>query len=220
MLLDLQDGNIEQGELDLEPEELTRGRLMATMDKLNDRFGRGGDHTEMLNAGFPAVRLSVAVEDYNHQHQDLRVEKGVTYGDTVEAMDFPYLAKVTRLNTAALAALASAPSPPDDPQVAGAVQTFTSVSWRQGLSPTATWLVRWRRTDANEWQHHRTVPTPTCQEGGPRHLIRCEVALRGIRVDDWVFGVSSVSADGYESPVASAVPGGAFKPHVASTKPK
>ena len=70
----------------------------------NDRFGRGGDHTEFLNAGFPAVRLSVAVENYNWQHQDLRTEKGIEYGDTIDKMDFPYLAKVTKLNVAALAA--------------------------------------------------------------------------------------------------------------------
>ena len=72
----------------------------------NDRFGRGGDHTEFLNAGFPAVRFSVAVEDYNYQHQDLRTENGVAYGDTVERMDFPYLRRVTQLNVAALARLA------------------------------------------------------------------------------------------------------------------
>ena len=181
----------------------------------NDRFGRGGDHTELLNAGYPAVRFSVAVEDYDHQHQDLRIEKGIKFGDTVDEMDFPYLAKVTRLNVAALAALASAPPPPDDPNALGAVQTFTTVAWRRGISPAARWAVHRRRTDANVWQFAKAVPSPVCQEGGPPHLIRCEVALKGIRVDDWVFGVSSVSKDGYESPVASAVPGGAFKPYVA-----
>ena len=86
----------------------------------NDRFGRGGDHTEFLNAGFPAVRLSVAVENYDWQHQDLRVEKGKQYGDTIDKMDFPYLEKVAKLNIAALAALASAPPPPE-PTVEGAV---------------------------------------------------------------------------------------------------
>ena len=94
----------------------------------NDRFGRGGDHTEFLNAGFPAVRLSVAVENYNHQHQDVRTEKGVEYGDTIDKMDFPYLARVTKLNVAALAWLASAPPPPE-PMVEGAVSTDTKVKW-------------------------------------------------------------------------------------------
>ena len=105
----------------------------------NDRFGRGGDHTEFLNAGFPAVRLSVAVEDYNHQHQDLRTEKGVKYGDTIDEMDFPYLAKVTKLNVAALAAIASAPPPPE-PTVEGAVSTDTTVSL--GRSPGRSHLSR------------------------------------------------------------------------------
>ncbi len=78
----------------------------------NDRFGRGGDHTEFLNAGFPAVRFTVAVENYNWQHQDLRTENGTVYGDTIDHMDFPHLRKVTQLNVAAIAALARAPMPP------------------------------------------------------------------------------------------------------------
>ena len=98
----------------------------------NDRFGRGGDHTEFLNAGFPAVRLSVAVENYNWQHQDLRTEKGIKYGDTIENMDFPYLEKVTKLNVAALAAIASAPPPPE-PKVEGAVSTDTTLTWERAV---------------------------------------------------------------------------------------
>src|SRR5688500_770579 len=94
----------------------------------NDRFGRGGDHTEFLNAGYPAVRFSVAVENYNLQHQDLRTENGIEYGDTIDRMDFPYLRRVTQLNVAALAALARAPMPPA-PAVEGAVSTDTNVRW-------------------------------------------------------------------------------------------
>jgi peptidase M28-like protein len=195
----------------------------------NDRFGRGGDHTEFLNAGFPAVRFSVAVENYNWQHQDLRTENGIKYGDTIENMDFPYLARVTKLNVAALAWLASAPPPPE-PKVEGAVSTDTTVKW--GADGAASFVIRWRRTDEANWSQHysgefdcvilalgtrdpatgKTVaayPDPVCEP----------VVLKGVRVDDWVFGVSSVSKDGFESPVASAVPGGAFKPWVKPAEP-
>ena len=173
----------------------------------NDRFGRGGDHTEFLNAGFPAVRFSVAVEDYEHQHQDLRTEKGIKYGDTIDEMDFPYLEKVTKLNVAALAALASAPPPPM-PSVEGAVSTDTTIKWPM-LSTADSFVIRWRRSDSNQWQHELRVPRQL------RADTPDTTTLKGIRVDDWVFGVSSVSKSGFESPVASAVPGGAFKPYVA-----
>jgi hypothetical protein len=174
----------------------------------NDRFGRGGDHTEFLNAGYPAVRLSVAVENYNWQHQDLRTENGIKYGDTIENMDFPYLEKITKLNVAALAALASAPPPPLAVRVEGAVSTDTTVKWAL-MSTADSFVVRWRRTDANQWQHELRSPKQL------RADTPDTVVLPHIRVDDWVFGVSSVSKDGFESPVASAVPGGVFKPYVA-----
>jgi hypothetical protein len=202
----------------------------------NDRFGRGGDHTEFLNLGFPAVRFSVAVENYNWQHEDLRNENGVEYGDTIDKMDFRYLAKVTKLNIAALAWLASAPPPPE-PTVEGAVQTFTRVLWNE--TPGAdSYVVHWRRTDGNQWsealpvaRHHTDSPqhTSVClmlrgdgtvPQPEARKDFGCRTELKGIRVDDWVFGVSSVSNDGFESPVASAVPGGAFKPWVKPPEEK
>ena len=173
----------------------------------NDRFGRGGDHTEFLNLGYPAVRMTVAVENYNWQHQDLRVENGVEYGDTIDKMDFPYLTKVTRLNVAALAAMASAPPPPAV-TVEGAVSTDTTVSWKP-VQGAAAYVVRWRRTDDNQWTESLRLPA-----GTTTHV------LPHIRVDDWVFGLSSVGANGHESPVASAVPGGAFKPYVEPETPQ
>jgi len=185
----------------------------------NDRFGRGGDHTEFLNSGFPAVRFSVAIENYNWQHQDLRTEKGIKYGDTIENMDFPYLARVTKLNVAALAWLASAPPPPE-PKVEGAVSTDTSLYWpRVGL--TYQYRIRWRPTDANQWDkgEYKTAPAPIRPVGSPNTPDTIKHVLRSVRVDDWVFGVSSVSEDGFESPVASAVPGGAFKPYVKPAEP-
>jgi Zn-dependent M28 family amino/carboxypeptidase len=196
----------------------------------NDRFGRGGDHTEFLNAGFPAVRFSVAVENYDWQHQDVRVEQGKAYGDTIDHMDFAYLAKVTKLNVAALAAIASAPPPPE-PAAQGAVSTSTKVKWNIDDDSAEYYIVRWRRTDANQWQHELVAHLGAGSElgqiscsgsqkdptSGKAFATGCstQVTLPHIRVDDWVFGVSSVSADGFESPVASAVPGGAFRPYVA-----
>ncbi len=177
----------------------------------NDRFGRGGDHTEFLNAGFPAVRLSVAVEDYDHQHQDLRTEKGTKFGDTVDEMDFAYLRKVTQLNVAALAAIASAPPPPEA-TVEGAVSTDTTVRWP--ATGRAFFKIYKRRTDASSWEPMPIMHAVATCEGKPC-TIPWNVKIPKVRVDDWVFGVSSVTADGFESPVASAVPGGAFKPYVA-----
>ena len=191
----------------------------------NDRFGRGGDHTEFLNAGFPAIRFSVAVEDYDHQHQDLRVENGTKYGDTIDEMDFAYLEKVTRLNVAALASIASAPPPPES-RAEGAVSTDTTVSWNP-VAGASGYVVRWRRTDSNQWQDVRYLPPGSGTDGkgcfphpvpgseGAKSALPCVMVISGVRVDDWVFGVSSVNRDMWESPVASAVPGGAFKPYVA-----
>jgi hypothetical protein len=185
----------------------------------NDRFGRGGDHTEFLNAGYPAVRFSVAVENYDWQHQDVRVEKGHVYGDTIDHMDFAYLAKVVKLNVAALAAIASAPPPPE-PKVEGAVGPDTKVSWQEVSGAHSYAIVR-RRTDANQWDEPTKELTigfvDRCPKKGCSNTAGqpAETTLPHIRVDDWVFGVSSVSVDGFESPVASAVPGGAFRPYVA-----
>ena len=169
-----------------------------------DRFGRGGDHIPFLELGYPAARLNVAIENYNWQHQDLRTENGIKYGDTIDHVDFPYLAKMTKLNVAALAAIASAPPPPE-PQVEGAVSTDTTLTW-EPVQGAASYKVWWRRTDSNQWETSRAARQCTAT---------CKLVLPHIRVDDWVFGVSSVSKDGFASPVASAVPGGAFKPYVA-----
>jgi hypothetical protein len=181
-----------------------------------DRFGRGGDHISFQQLGFPAIRFSVAIENYNWQHQDLRTENGTVYGDTIDHMDFPYLKRVTQLNVATIAALARAPMPPE-PTVGGAVSTDTMLTWR--LVPGAdAYVIRWRRTDASQWEHSLrvTARTPGVIMSGPS-LAADDAALvmklAHVRVDDWVFGVSSVAADGSESPVASAVPGGAFRPY-------
>ncbi len=161
-----------------------------------DRMGRGGDHLPFEDAGYPAVRFTVAVENYEGQHQDVRAEAGRAYGDTIDKMDFGYLAKVTRLNVRALAALASAPMPPEA-TVDGAVKTFTTVQWK-AVPGAASYAIWRRRTDAPGWEDKVLTTTNTTAQ------------LDGIRADDWFFGVSAIAADGSASPIASALPGGGF----------
>ncbi|MDP3676862.1 MAG: M20/M25/M40 family metallo-hydrolase [Novosphingobium sp.] len=165
-----------------------------------DRMGRGGDHLPFNEFGYPAIRFSVAIEDYEHQHQDLRTENGVTYGDTIDAMDFPYLAKVTRINVAALGALAQTPMPPA-PTADAVVKTFTEVKW-SAVPGAATYSIWRRRTDAPAWEDKPVIAD----------VVATSAKLEGVRGDDWIFGVSARAASGAESPVAAAVPGGAFGP--------
>jgi hypothetical protein len=169
----------------------------------SDRMGRGGDHLPFLERGMPAIRFSVAVEDYNHQHQDLRTEGGVVYGDTIDRMDFPYLAKVTRLNVRALEALARAPMPPIV-QIDGVVRPDVLLEWLP-VAGAVRYNVWRRATDARDWELRETL------EGDYAADIN-RMVLTPDRGDDWIFGISAVAADGSESPVASAVPGGDFHP--------
>jgi Zn-dependent M28 family amino/carboxypeptidase len=165
-----------------------------------DRFSRGGDQVPMVEAGYPAVRVTEAAENYNHQHQDLRTENGVVYGDTIDGVDFDYLANVTRLNIASLASLASAPSPPDVVKITGALSADTKVEW-SATPGAASYVVWWRDTTAAHWTHSRTVA------GGAT-----TVTLTDTPIDDFAFGVSAVSASGYASPIEYAGPVGAFFP--------
>ena len=153
-----------------------------------DRFRRGGDHLPSLELGYPAIRFTVGIEDYDHQHQDLRTENGRKYGDTVDEMDFPYLARVTALNVALAAELANAPSAPESVSIDGAVSSDTTVRWTP-VNGAAGYRVYWRRADRSGWSDSRLVPATT-----PAELI-----LPGVIVDDNFFGVSAISGDGHES---------------------
>ncbi len=172
-----------------------------------DRMGRGGDHLPFQEAGIPAVRFSVAIEDYEHQHQDLRTDKGVKYGDTDDEMDFPYLARVTALNVKTLAALAKTPVPPGV-WMEGAVSIDTVLRWNP-VPGAAHYRVYRRRTDAPQWEDRQVLSLHSPAPGPDGAIV---ARLPGLRADDWILGVSA-SADGlHESPIASAVPGGAFAP--------
>ncbi len=172
--------------------------LKVEMVYRTDRYGRGGDQVEFLNAGFPAVRLTEAHEDYSRQHQDLRVENGIRYGDTIDGVDFPYLAQVTRLNALTLAALANAPAPPQGVTTSGAVTPHTTLKW-QAVPGAAGYRVWWRGTTDAQWRHSREVAGSAT-----------ELRLDNISIDDWFFGVAAVSADGYESPVVFPGDAGSF----------
>jgi hypothetical protein len=171
-----------------------------------DRMGRGGDQLPFQEAGIPAVRFSVAIEDYDHQHQDVRTENGVKFGDTLDVMDFNYLAKVTTLNISALDALATAPVPPA-PTLQAAVSTDTELHWDRVLGAVGYRIYK-RRTDEPVWNN--PYQDVSANQVSPAPL---SLRLAGVRGDDWLFGVSSIAPDGSESPVASAVPGGAFALH-------
>ncbi|MGY6551880.1 MAG: M20/M25/M40 family metallo-hydrolase [Erythrobacter sp.] len=169
-----------------------------------DRMGRGGDQIPFLDKGYPAIRFSVGVEDYDHQHQDVRKEDGKPYGDTIDEMDFDYLARVTQVNVRALDALARAPMPPRV-SVDAAVRTDTEVSWELVEGATSYVVVR-RRTDAPGWDLASASTLLQNAQSGRQSII-----FNNIRGDDWLFGVAAC-AEEVCSPVASAVPGGAFAP--------
>ena len=155
-----------------------------------DRFARGGDHLPSLELGFPAIRYTVGVENYNHQHQDLRTENGIEYGDTVDQMDFDYLAKVTALNVLTANALASAPPAPASAVLGGAVTSDTSVKW-DAAPGAVSYRVYQRRADSQDWVFVRDV------EG-------TETLLKGLIVDDHFVGVSAVGIQGAESVIIFA----------------
>ena len=172
--------------------------LKVQMVYRTDRYGRGGDQVAFLEAGFPAVRITEAHEDYTRQHQDLRTENGIRYGDTIDGVDFTYLAQVTRLNAITMAAMASAPMPPKGVTIEGAVTPNTTVKW-QAVPGAARYRVWWRSTTEPQWKHSREVAGDATQ-----------VVLKNVVIDDWFFGVSAVSADGHESPVVFPGDAGSF----------
>ncbi len=166
------------------------GGLDVFVDRRPDRFGRGGDHTPFLVEGYPAVRFSVDAENWDAQHQDLRTEGGTVYGDTVAAMDFDYLAKVTAINIAIIARVAAAPSAPGDVGMSGALSRDTTVKWKV-VPGAAKYRIHWRRNDTQDWSDQRDVSGT-------------QTVLKNMPVDDHFVGVSALSADGTESLISFA----------------
>ncbi|WP_232373571.1 M28 family metallopeptidase [Alteromonas sp. RKMC-009] len=167
-----------------------------------DRFGRGGHHRPFNDLGYPGIRIMETNENYTRQHQDLRTEDGIVYGDTLDGVDFDYAAKLTGLNAVSLAAMSWAPSPPAEVSIEGAVQPSTTLKWKAANSKQnpqlAGYKLYWRYTDAPQWQYSKFVGDVT------------EATLENIVIDNYFFGVASVSKDGIESPVVYPGAAGSF----------
>jgi hypothetical protein len=152
-----------------------------------DRFQRGGDHIPFLEAGYPAIRFTEATENYDREHQLVRVENGRHYGDTIDWVDFPYLAKVTALNVALLRQIASAPAAPAHVLISGAVSDDTHVAW-DAVPGAAGYRIRWRNGDVTGWTDSRDLPAGATAADLPH-----------VNIDDHFFGVSALSNRGAES---------------------
>ncbi len=170
-----------------------------------DRFGRGGHHRPFNEAGMPGVRIMETNENYYRQHQDIRVENGIEYGDVVEGVDFDYARKLTALNVVTLASMAGAPPFPADVSLEGAVRPSTTIKWsvrgnEREAANLRAFKVYWRLTTDSQWQWSRIVGKD----------VR-ELTLDNIVIDNYFFGVASVANDGLESPVVFPGPMGAFE---------
>ena len=194
------------GENDSPPRELARfvrEAAQAAIPKMNvwiiyrrDRFLRGTDDGPFLDQGYPGLRMTEPNEDYRHEHQDVRVENGVQFGDLEQFLDYDYIANVARVNLAALAALADGPAAPSGVKVEASTLTVdTTLSWQPNTEPDlAGYEIVYRDTNAPYWQH--TIPVGNVTS----------FTVKGITKDNFLFGVRAVDKDGNRSVVTFPVP--------------
>jgi len=194
------------GENDTPPRELARFMREAAQDAIpqmnvwiiyrRDRFLRGSDNGPFLDQRYPAVRLTEPNEDYRHQHQNVRVENGVQFGDLPQFVDFDYTANVTRVNLASLAALANGPAAPQGVKVeAATLPVDTSLEWQPNTEPDlAGYEIVYRDTNAPYWEHSIPVGNVT------------SFTVKGITKDNFLFGVRAIDRDGNRSVVTFPVP--------------
>ena len=161
-----------------------------------DRFGRGGHHRPFNDAGYAGIRIMEAHENYTQQHQDIRSENGINYGDTFEHVNFPYAQKLTAVNAINLASLASAPPPPQNLAIGGIVEPSVKLKWDKADGAIG-YKIYWRDTTSPTWDNFRYVGDIS------------EYTLKGIVIDNFFFGVASVGNDGFESMVV--FPGQTFR---------
>jgi len=172
-----------------------------------DRYGRGGDHIPFLERGYPAVRFTEVNEEFRHQHQNVRVENGVQFGDLPEFVDFAYVANVARVNAASLAMLASAPSRPKGVTILSArLSNDTELRWDANKEPDlAGYEIVWRDTTAAVWTNSQAVGKVT------------SFTMKGMSKDNFFFGVRAIDNDGNRSPVTYPRPQARQRPAAAPT---
>ena len=151
-----------------------------------NRFGRGGHHKPFNDLGYAAIRIMEAHENYTQQHQDVRVENGVAYGDTFEHVNFEYAKKLTTVNAINLASLASAPPAPKNVAIGGIVEPSAKLKW-EAVEGAIGYKIYWRETTSPTWDNSRYVGNIT------------EFTLHGIVIDNSYFGVAAVGKNGFES---------------------
>jgi hypothetical protein len=172
--------------------------MNPTMIYRLDRFGRGGHHRPFNDAGFAGIRIMETNENYNRQHQDIREENGIKYGDVISGVNFDYAAKLTAVNAINLAGLAWAPPAPAKVEIAGVVAPSTSLKWETVEDDNlAGYRLYWRDTTEPQWQYSRFVGKVN------------EFLLEGIVIDNLLFGVAAVAKDGTESQVV--FPSGVYR---------
>src|SRR6266705_4662899 len=155
-----------------------------------DRYGRGGDHQAFLERGYAAVRFTEPNEDYHHQHQNVRVENGIQYGDLPQFDDFNYIANVARVNAASLAALALAPARPKTVTFPSGLANDTPIKWDANKEPDlAGYEIVWRDTTEATWTHSQSVGNVLTY------------TMKGMSKDNYFFGVRAVDKEGNRSPV-------------------
>ena len=153
-----------------------------------DRFGRGGHHRPFNDLGFAGIRIMEAHENYTQQHQDIRVEKGIEYGDVIKHVNFDYAKKLTAVNAINLASLAWAPPSPKRVAIGGIVEPLVKLKWDK-VNGASGYKIYWRDTTSPTWDYSRYVGDVS------------EFTLKGIVIDNFYFGIASVSNDGFESVV-------------------
>ena len=161
-----------------------------------DRYGRGGDHIPFLERGFAAVRFTEPHEDYTHQHQNVRTENGKFYGDTIEFVDFGYVANVTKINAASLASLALAPAKPKNVGIVTSNLTNdTELKWDANKdADLAGYEIVWRKTTEPLWTNSLSVGNVTTY------------TMKAMSKDNYFFGVRAVDKEGNKSPVVFPKP--------------